>query len=75
MTKRPDDPIETLARNLIALRNARGLSQEGLALQAGVDRTFVSKIERRVANPSLATVSALAAVLDVSVVSLLSPTP
>jgi len=73
MTKKHAGVVENLARNLFTLREAKGLSQEALALQAGVDRTFVSKIERRLANPSLATVSALAEVLGVTAVTLLSP--
>ena len=64
---------ENLAGNLIALRGAKGLSQEGLAYEAGIDRTFVSRIERRLANPSLTTICALAKVLGVTAVRLLSP--
>ena len=66
---------ENIARNLIALRGAKGLSQEGLAYAAGINRTFVSRIERRLANPSLTTLCALAKVLGVSAVRLLSPPP
>ena len=36
----------TLAMNLKAIRHSRGVAQERLALDAGVDRTVVSKIER-----------------------------
>ena len=64
--------VDSLARNLSLLRAKKGLSQEALALDAGVDRTFVSKIERKLANPSLATVSALAEVLGTTVVALLT---
>ena len=42
-----------LAANLKTIRKAKGLAQERLALDAGVDRTVVSKIERGVTNPSL----------------------
>jgi Predicted transcriptional regulators len=38
---------ENLARNLLSLRIARGMSQEALAHAAGIDRTYVSAIERR----------------------------
>jgi len=64
--------VDALARNLSQLRAKKGLSQEALALDAGVDRTFVSKIERKLANPSLATVSALAEVLGTTVIALLT---
>jgi len=45
-----------------ALREARklaGISQEGLALSSGVDRTFVSMLERGIRQPALATILAL----------------
>lgn len=46
-------------------RSARGLSQEALALQADVDRTFVSQIERGIRQPTLTTLCKLATALDV----------
>ena len=52
---------------------ARGLEQERLALDAGVDRTVVSKIERAVTNPSLEILLRLANHLDVEVGQLLLP--
>jgi transcriptional regulator with XRE-family HTH domain len=60
-----------LADNLRQMRGSRGLSQEKLALEAGVDRTLVSKIERLVANPSLEVLSRLAVALDISITQLL----
>jgi transcriptional regulator with XRE-family HTH domain len=59
-----------LADNIRELRGRRQLSQEGLALEAGVDRTLVSKIERVVANPSLEVLSKLSAALNVPVIRL-----
>ena len=38
----------TLSSNVKAARKARGLSQEKLALEAEVDRTYVSQIERAI---------------------------
>ncbi|MBU3720701.1 MAG: helix-turn-helix transcriptional regulator [Burkholderiaceae bacterium] len=60
-----------LSENVRLLRGRRGLSQERLALEAGVDRTLVSKIERTIANPTLEVLTKLAAVLEVPVVRLL----
>lgn len=45
-------------------REARALSQEGLALAAGVDRTFVSQMERGIRQPTLTTLWKLAGALD-----------
>ena len=62
----------TLSVNIKTLRKDRGLAQERLALEAGVDRTVVSKIEREVSNPSLEILVKLAVVLQVPVTELLS---
>lgn len=53
----------------IALREARTrakLSQEQLALEVGLDRTFISLLERGKRQPSLCTLFTLAEKLDVS---------
>jgi transcriptional regulator with XRE-family HTH domain len=45
-------------------RREVGISQEGLALSAEVDRTFVSQIERGVRQPTLTTIWKLAGALQ-----------
>ncbi|MCB1560870.1 MAG: helix-turn-helix transcriptional regulator [Xanthomonadales bacterium] len=58
-----------------ALRHCReqaGISQEELAHSAGVDRTFVSRAERGVCQPALATVLLLARALKMSASSLVA---
>lgn len=62
---------QNLARNVKAARLVIGLSQEKLALDAGIDRTYISQIERGISNPSLAVLVRLANRLDVSVPTLL----
>jgi len=62
---------QTLAVNTKAIREARRLSQEALALEAEVDRTYVSQIERGVCNPSLRVLFQIARTLDVQVGELL----
>jgi transcriptional regulator with XRE-family HTH domain len=60
-----DSIRNTLAINLKRERKQRKLSQEKLALNADVNRTFVSQIERRIGNPSLHTLCRLADHLDI----------
>jgi transcriptional regulator with XRE-family HTH domain len=60
-----------LALNIKTIRTRANLSQEKLALEAGVDRTLVSKIERKMANPSIEILIKLGIALKVSVVTLL----
>ncbi|WP_076997529.1 helix-turn-helix domain-containing protein [Variovorax sp. KK3] len=55
-----------LATNLIRLRAARGWSQEALALEAGLHRTFVAHVERQARNISLDNLERLARALDVA---------
>lgn len=62
---------EVLARNLRKARQAKGLSQEELAHRAGVDRTYVSALERRVYAASIEVVDRLACELDVEAADLL----
>jgi transcriptional regulator with XRE-family HTH domain len=42
----------------------RGLSQESLAVDAGIDRTYVSRLERGLENPTVAVLDGLAAALN-----------
>lgn len=60
-----------LAANLLRLRAAKSLTQEQLALEAEVDRTYVSEIERCLKNPLLLILHQLAKALNSNVVSLL----
>lgn len=49
-----------VARNLRRLRVARELSQEALAADAEVDRTYVGRLERGLENPTVAVLERLA---------------
>lgn len=60
-----------LSKNIKKLRKSKGIAQERLGLEAGVDRTVISKIEREIANPSLEILTKIAVYLDVKVVDLL----
>ncbi len=60
----PTELQTRLAADIKRLRVERGLSQEALALIADVDRTYVSQLERGVANPSLLILTRIADALD-----------
>lgn len=60
-----------LAFHLKALRQAKGLSQEELAHRAGIDRTYISSLERCVYNASIDVVDRLAVALEVEAADLL----
>jgi transcriptional regulator with XRE-family HTH domain len=55
--------IAVVAQNVRALRKPAGLSQEGLAHEAGVDRTYVSQVERRQRNVTIVVLARLAKAL------------
>lgn len=47
------DVRKRFGTNVRRLRKQLGLSQEAFALEAGIDRTYVSGVERGARNPSL----------------------
>lgn len=56
-----------VARNLRKLRVKRKLSQENLAVDAQIDRTYVSRLERGLENPTVAVLSRLAKALGAKI--------
>ena len=56
-----------LAKNLRRLRTEKGLSQESLAFEAKIHRTYISDLERGSRNPTITVVERLAKALAVSV--------
>jgi transcriptional regulator with XRE-family HTH domain len=56
-----------VARNIRRLRVVRGLSQEALAVDAQIDRTYVSRLERGLENPSVAVLERLAKALSANI--------
>ena len=60
------------ARNLRRLREAQGLSQEGLAAKTKLHRTYVGAVERGEINVSIDNMEKLAATLEVPLSDLVS---
>lgn len=79
MVNQEEIPVETVTDSvtarLSALRTLNGLSLEELARRAGLTKSYLSKLERGVSQPSIATVLKLAKAFGVSSDKLLSQTP
>lgn len=56
---------DVLARNLRLHRAERGWSQERLALESGLNRTYLSAVERSEQNISVDNIARLAAALNI----------
>ena len=54
-----------VADNVRRLRKSRGLSQEQLAFEAGLHRTYISGVERAVRNPTIVIIGRIAKALGV----------
>jgi transcriptional regulator with XRE-family HTH domain len=54
-----------VARNVRRIRVAKGISQERLAFDSGIDRSYLGGIEREVENPTLDLLDRLADTLGV----------
>lgn len=65
---------DVLARNLRLHRAERGWSQERLALESGLNRTYLSAVERSEQNISVDNIARLAAALNIDARDLLEAT-
>ena len=54
-------------RRVASLRAEKGMSQECLALQSGINRTYIGEIERGEKSPSLNTIAKIASGLNISI--------
>lgn len=60
-----------VGRNVRQIRQRRGLSQEVLGFEAGIDRTYISGVERGVRNPTVVVLAQIAQALAVAPAELL----
>jgi transcriptional regulator with XRE-family HTH domain len=71
----PRDLRQAFAINLRRLRHAKGISQEDLAYEADVNRTYLSRLEKGVSYPGLEIIAKLAGALGVEPAELLMLPP
>ena len=55
-----------------AQANSRGWSQENLAFESGIHRTYISGVERGIRNPTVEVLAKIAAALGVPPAELLA---
>lgn len=67
--------LEELGNNITKIRKAKGISQEKLAILAGVDRSFVGRIERGKANPTFLTLLRISKALGCKMANLINIQP
>jgi len=65
------DLRQVFAANLRRLRHEKGLSQEALAHEAGINRSYMSKLERGGSYVGLEVIGKLANVLEIEPAELL----
>lgn len=65
------DIAERLSQNLRHLRQMKNWSQEQLAFEAGLHRTYISDLERGARNPSIMIIEKLAKALGATAGALL----
>ena len=73
MKRTPKSPLrDVLARNMLLLRAEKGWSQERLAEEAGLNRTYLSAVERSEQNISIDNLYRVAKGLGVEAHTLLT---
>lgn len=60
------DLKEAISLNIKKYRKAKGISQEKLALLSAIDRSYMSEIERCLANPSIDALLRISNALEVT---------
>ncbi len=63
--------IVSFGKVLKETRQSKNITQEGLALSVGLDRTFISMLERGLRQPTLTTLFLIAQGLDVELLELI----
>ena len=65
------DVVQLLGANVRRYRKLKGMTQEQLALEVGMERSYISDLERGTRNPSVRALGRLAEALSVPPMHLL----
>lgn len=71
MKKHNCDFLRRFGNQIKRIRISKNMSQEKLALEAGLDRSYVGQVERGERNPSLKNVKRIAEAMNVSLSNLM----
>lgn len=66
MARSTETIYRELGKRIVSTRKTRGLSQEQLAAESGIDRSHVGFIEQGRRRPTLSTLAKIAKSLDIS---------
>ncbi|MDH0049254.1 helix-turn-helix domain-containing protein [Comamonas terrigena] len=72
-TPKPVPLAVVIGRRVKECRHLAGKSQETVAFEAGIDRTYISAVERGAANPSVEALANICHVLNVTLSELFKP--
>lgn len=67
------DFLKKIGIKLKVLRSLKGLSQDDIANRLDIDKSYYSKVERGLTNPTLLYLKNLSEVLDVKLEELVNP--
>lgn len=62
-----DSIYKNLGNKITKIRGKKGLTQEEVALEAGLNRAFIGYIERAERRPTVKTIAKIAKALDVKI--------
>ena len=73
MSDKIQNLLALIAYNIVNMRKEKGLTQEELAFNAGIDRTYIGYIENSKHNVTLGMLVKIADALQIEVMDLLKP--
>ena len=69
----PINVVKSFGEKVRLYRGKFGITQEELGFKSGLDRTYISGIERGIRNPSITSASKIVEALGVSLIDFFKP--